>query len=104
LPCTFFLTSQLACMLASQTVVHPSFNLYNFFSLITSWEHCRATFQVAGKSTCLYFESWWYPRQNCPNQSTQVGPTFHVARPGWMSRWRIKGIFPRASSRNNSSS
>jgi hypothetical protein len=55
--CTFFLTSRLACMQASQTVVHPSFNLYNFFSLITPWEHCRATCQAAGKSTCLYFES-----------------------------------------------
>jgi hypothetical protein len=27
----FFLTSWLACMQASQTVVHPSFNLYFFF-------------------------------------------------------------------------
>jgi hypothetical protein len=59
-PCTFFLTSRLACMQASQTVVHPSFNLYSFFSLITPWEHCRATCQVAGKSACLYFESRYY--------------------------------------------
>jgi hypothetical protein len=53
----FFWQANLPACRQVKLLFTPLSTFIIFFSLITPWEHCRATCQVPGKSTCLYFES-----------------------------------------------